>query len=270
MVRAANSLNVLLGQIDAMAPNRNRASDGWIGDTNHQNRSSDHNPWYPPPNGGIVTARDFTHDPVRMAGHSIANTLVVYRDPRIKYIIWNRRIWSPDLGWRAYDGPNPHTTHVHLSVVASPACDSMAPWAGFTVEVPEVELADSMTGGTPPYFPNGVPPEAAKVGNLLSALYAYGRATSDKVSALVAGQQQVIAALTTIVAEVTTDPDLSAEAIKAIVDQALAENVIDEDRLADLLIEKGLTAGASKDDVKQLLAQARPTVSLAYPGDTPA
>lgn len=37
----------------------------------------------------------------------------------IMYMIWNRQIWgaySASEGWRPYDGPNPHTDHVHISL----------------------------------------------------------------------------------------------------------------------------------------------------------
>lgn len=142
MARAANALNVLLNQLNNRAPGRNKASDGWIGDADHQNRNSDHNPWYPPPGGGIVTARDFTHDPGGgLDCQWLADTLVTNRDPRIKYIIWNRRIWTPGVGWRAYTGSNAHTHHLHLSVVASPANDTATPWAGITAQrQPEVDM----------------------------------------------------------------------------------------------------------------------------------
>ena len=36
----------------------------------------------------------------------------------IGIIIWDRRIWSSwkrEQGWRPYTGPDPHTTHMHLS-----------------------------------------------------------------------------------------------------------------------------------------------------------
>jgi hypothetical protein len=37
----------------------------------------------------------------------------------VKYIIWNRKIWSPQRnsqGWRPYSGASAHTDHVHVSV----------------------------------------------------------------------------------------------------------------------------------------------------------
>lgn len=118
MARPAYSLNVLLEQLNNHAPNRSKVSDGWIGDPAHSSRTSDHNP----DENGIVHARDFTHDPAGgLDCHWLANALATYRDPRIKYIIWNRRIWTPAIAnmWRAYSGVNPHTKHLHLSVNSS-------------------------------------------------------------------------------------------------------------------------------------------------------
>ncbi len=128
--RVARSLLTLRDQINARFPNRNRASDGTIGDGNHQNTDSDHNPWY----GGIVTAADFTHDPG--AGFDIdkfTDELAASRDSRIKYIIANRLIldtrpqFSP-WQWVRYSGSNPHTSHVHISVMPNASCDDPRPW----------------------------------------------------------------------------------------------------------------------------------------------
>jgi hypothetical protein len=123
--RVARALDTLLGQLNAMAPRRNKASDGSIGDADHQNRNSDHNPWYGP---GIVTARDFTHDPGGgLDCHWLADRLIGTGDGRIKYVIWNRRIWQGGR-WTSYGGPNPHTSHLHLSVQPNPSCDDTRPW----------------------------------------------------------------------------------------------------------------------------------------------
>src|SRR5688572_743005 len=61
--RVAESLNVLLKQINAKAPHRNKKSDGSIGDDKHRTRNSDHNPWIRDGSSDVVTARDITHDP---------------------------------------------------------------------------------------------------------------------------------------------------------------------------------------------------------------
>lgn len=129
--RVARSLEKLRDQINAAFPNRNKASDGTIGDADHQNRNSDHNPWYGP---GIVTAMDITHDPAHGVDiDRLTDELQRSRDSRIKYVIANNMIMSGAGGpspwvWRAYSGSNPHTKHFHLSVVASPACDDTRPW----------------------------------------------------------------------------------------------------------------------------------------------
>lgn len=44
---------------------------------------------------------------------------VLTKDNRVKYIIRNRRIWKPSTGWKAYTGVDPHTGHIHVSVVDS-------------------------------------------------------------------------------------------------------------------------------------------------------
>lgn len=123
--RVARSLDQLLAQLNAVAPHRSKVSDGAVGDTAHSSRGSDHNP----DAAGVVRARDFTHDPRGgLDCHRLAGQLVSSRDPRIKYIIWNRRIWTLARGWQAYHGSNAHTKHLHLSVIAGPTADSVARW----------------------------------------------------------------------------------------------------------------------------------------------
>jgi hypothetical protein len=119
MPRLALSLETLRAQLNALAPNRSKASDGWIGDAAHSARKSDHNPL---PNG-VVCALDITHDPDNgMDCHKLAEQLQNGKDPRIGYVIWNGQIMSgshSDRAWvaRPYTGTNPHRKHLHVSVV---------------------------------------------------------------------------------------------------------------------------------------------------------
>lgn len=162
--KVAPCLNQLLGQINAMAPNRNKASDGAIGDAAHASRSSDHNPWYVLNGQNWVTARDFTHDPAHGADmHKISGQLVAVRDPRIKYIIWNYRIWFPGSGWQKYTGSNnPHTKHMHVSVQPKASILSTAAWnLGNAAPISPEKEVEIMTGVHPETLPySGNHPDA--------------------------------------------------------------------------------------------------------------
>lgn len=122
--RIAPAAQCLLDQASALWPNRSRASDGTIGDTSHAARASDHNP----DSRGIVHAADLTHDPAHGCDNNV-NAEQVKDDPRIKYVIWNRRIWNPSISrtWRPYTGSNPHDHHMHVSVLTERENDT-SPW----------------------------------------------------------------------------------------------------------------------------------------------
>lgn len=128
--RVAKSLDKLLAQINAFAPNRSKISDGSIGDAAHSSRASDHNP----DPRGVVHARDFTHDPKNgFDAHAFVRRLAKLGDRRIKYLISNRQISNPSIGggrWRPYSGINPHNKHAHVSVVYSALQDNTAAWPG--------------------------------------------------------------------------------------------------------------------------------------------
>lgn len=126
VARVAFSITTLVQQINSYAPRRSKRSDGTFGDSAHQARKSDHNPWY----RDTVTAVDITHDPDNgMNCHDLATSLVASRDPRIKYVIWNKKITSKlGTSWIRYKGANPHVAHLHLSIVAAPKCDDRTPW----------------------------------------------------------------------------------------------------------------------------------------------
>lgn len=129
MARRAHALATLLRQVDAHWPDRPTASDGWIGDTKHQSRRSDHNPNA----AGVVRAIDITGD----VGHDVVERIRLARDKRVTYIISRRRICSSydhrdgaPWTWRPYSGSNPHDKHAHVSVSRDPDLyDDASPWA---------------------------------------------------------------------------------------------------------------------------------------------
>ena len=127
--RLAKSLIILRDQINGKWPNRSKSEDGTIGDSAHAARASDHNP----DQFGVVRAIDFTHDPAHgFDSYQFADDLRQSRDPRIKYIISNRRIASATVSpwlWRPYDGANAHDRHCHISVVGSSLADEIKPWS---------------------------------------------------------------------------------------------------------------------------------------------
>lgn len=109
----AASLKKLRDEVNAVWPDRSKVSDGWIGDTSHQARKSDHNPDYS--SGGVVRALDITASGIdvnRLLQHTT-------NDSRVAYVIYNRRIYTHSRGWYRYTGSNPHTTHVHVSIAHS-------------------------------------------------------------------------------------------------------------------------------------------------------
>ena len=106
-------------QIDDSYSDRDRTSDGWIGDTRHSARPSDHNP----DAAGIVRAIDIDRDLSGKAKPDLMPDLAdqirhaAKSDKRIAYIIFNGKIASSRMGWRwrKYSGINPHTKHCHIS-----------------------------------------------------------------------------------------------------------------------------------------------------------
>ena len=152
MWRLAKSLVKLRDQVNAAYPNRDRSSDGTIGDQAHRNRKSDHNPDH----NGIVKALDIDADlsPTQSV-KSLVDVLFQNRDIRIKYIIYNGKITTPDhrgriQGWKPYNGPNAHKHHAHISVKPLPLqYDDESAWdLGFIVppQVPQRLFTEGMRG----------------------------------------------------------------------------------------------------------------------------
>ena len=113
-------------QFDDTYSDRDRRSDGWIGDLRHSARPSDHNPDWANAQDGIayVRAIDVDRD-VHKSGKpdlmpDIADQIrraAKRGEKRISYIIFDGRIASPRMGWRwrKYRGSNPHRAHCHVS-----------------------------------------------------------------------------------------------------------------------------------------------------------
>jgi hypothetical protein len=180
--RNSKATSALREQINALSPNRSKASDGTIGDSAHASRSSDHNPWVIIIEGGkkigIVTAVDITHDPVHgIDARQLAEAILRSRDPRIKYVISNGEICSGFGGpfpwqWRRYDGVNPHTKHVHLSVEDTQVLfDDPRPW-DLDFEVSEGSKANPVVENRNPLLKKGSKGEAVK--RLQTALNRHG------------------------------------------------------------------------------------------------
>jgi hypothetical protein len=122
-------------QFDDTFPDRDRRSDGWVGDTRHSARPSDHNPdWKNAVDGlAYVRAIDVDRD-VHKGGKpdlmpDIADQIRLYAKSgkgNIAYVIFNGRIASSRMGWRwrKYKGINPHNHHCHISFTKKGDTDS--------------------------------------------------------------------------------------------------------------------------------------------------
>jgi hypothetical protein len=110
----APSLVTLRNEINESNPNRDKASDGWIGDSAHQLEISDHNPDPTSSPPDVVRAIDVDNDgidPDRLVAIAI-------KDRRTNYVIWNGHIWSRlhNFVKKIYTGKSKHTEHVHISI----------------------------------------------------------------------------------------------------------------------------------------------------------
>lgn len=118
-------LDALRSEFNRSFPQRDKGSDGWIGDTAHSSRASDHNP----DARGIVHAIDVDEDlkaPGVTMPECVAEIIRRHRDGednRLTYVIYEKKIYSASQEWRArdYTGANPHDKHAHFSASSTRA-----------------------------------------------------------------------------------------------------------------------------------------------------
>jgi hypothetical protein len=113
----APSLVNLRSEVNRRWPKRSKSSDGWLGDTAHKNRKSEHNP----DSKGCVHAIDITAqgiDPRVLISSAI-------KHPSTWYVIYNGVIYSRTYGFKPkkYTGSNPHKTHIHVSIELTTAAE---------------------------------------------------------------------------------------------------------------------------------------------------
>ena len=115
----------VLRQATKLWPKRKRSSDGLLPSAAHlkQNPTSDHN---------TGLAADLTHDPKNGVDcKEIFQALK--KDKRVKYLIFNGRIWIRGRGEKVYSGANPHRTHLHISIRDGYG-SNVSPWFAWAVK----------------------------------------------------------------------------------------------------------------------------------------
>jgi hypothetical protein len=123
--RLCKSGVILRDQINRSFIDRDKTSDGWLGDSRHSSRESDHNP----DANGVVFAIDIDRDLSGKAKPDIMPDLVdqirVFAKSdklkRFSYIIFDGKIASAKSLWkfRDYSGINKHNHHAHISFSAA-------------------------------------------------------------------------------------------------------------------------------------------------------
>jgi hypothetical protein len=151
----------LRNEFNRLAPNRDKASDGAVGDQSHADGRSDHNPdetgktpFEDSDRKNEVHAIDVDNN-LRKAGWDMDRCLDVIitrhrtgQDDRLQNVIYNRRIWSRSWGWtpRPYTGASAHTEHAHFSARYTTAQENdTSPWGLLEEDVTKTEFKAWMT-----------------------------------------------------------------------------------------------------------------------------
>lgn len=160
----------------AAPPATPKVAWGTVADAAHTS-TSDHAPKdFPGWGQDIVTAGDAPHRPeLGLDMATVTEAMRKARDVRVKYVIFNRRIFSSystparsAWTWGPYSNAStdPHTDHAHLSVVGDPRADGTQPWEVGVSLTPEqaqqlanvhaitIKMANGESGNLHPHVPN--------------------------------------------------------------------------------------------------------------------
>jgi hypothetical protein len=166
--RVAESLLALRAEVDRKFPDRERVSDGTIGDKAHQllGSASDHTPWIKDGHGiGVVRALDVdagpgefpnrAHDTVGDTVSEVVRLAGKAGHPALAdggYVIYEGKIASavsPAWEWRHHNGDS-HESHPHISVGRNAdAFDSKEPWGIAAAPVGAIRLPPATTTAFP-------------------------------------------------------------------------------------------------------------------------
>ena len=127
----------LRDQINRKWPKRDKRADGWIGDSAHASRKSDHNPNA----AGTVRALDIDENLGKgrkrngRTARKLANQLRQYGSTkmpganRVKYVVYENRITSGTYSktfWKWRKGSWGHEAHIHISFTSKADRDGTA------------------------------------------------------------------------------------------------------------------------------------------------
>jgi hypothetical protein len=167
--RVAQALLTLRAEVDRNWPDRERFSDGGIGDERHQllGSASDHNPWIKDSGGvGVVRAFDVdagigkfptrAEDTVGDTVSEVARLAGKAGHPALEnggYVIYEGKIASasssPAWTWRTHDGDS-HESHPHISVGRkATAFDTKEPWGIAAAPVQPIRTPPANPGTFP-------------------------------------------------------------------------------------------------------------------------
>lgn len=251
----------LRNEFNQLAPGRDKSSDGSIGDGEHSQNSSDHNPdetgktpTKDADSKNEVHAIDVDRD-LKLDGVTMEDCvqLLIRRhkagdEDRLQNIIFNRRIWSRSWGWtpKPYSGPNPHDHHAHFSARYTTAQESSTRAWGLLSLRPKTQ-EDDVSAWTEDIIPNPSWRSDAKTNPTVAAKYALydawnqAHSAGAKVDALSKKVDAVLAAVSGLNAKDFTDEAAIAKAVLDGLDPAKIAAAIPADtaqRVVDLLMQR--------------------------------